>query len=266
VAEPKQHRGPDGEGAGLPTAHSRSTPDPARAVPAHPAATVVLVREQGGVPELLLLQRASSGFAPGAWVFPGGVVDSADGRVPPPDPSEAAAWARRMRLTEDGLAWSYVVAGIRETWEETGILIGDSPAGPERQWEVRRALLAGEYDYAAASSLIDLSPSPARLHYLARWVTPPTLPRRYDTRFFLSAVSPELDVRLEGGELLDAAWMRPTLAIERFEAGDLSMMFPTIHTIRRIAAFDSVDAMIDAALRTPAPEFLPSSHREPLKD
>ncbi|HJN76778.1 MAG TPA: NUDIX domain-containing protein, partial [Myxococcota bacterium] len=83
-----------------------------------PAATVVVLRDGPRGPEVFLVQRsAKSGFMPLAHVFPGGRVDDADSLVPV---LGAEAHVRRMGCDD---ATAYVVAAVRETYEESGVLL-----------------------------------------------------------------------------------------------------------------------------------------------
>ncbi|MGH7462812.1 MAG: NUDIX domain-containing protein, partial [Longimicrobiales bacterium] len=92
--------------------------DPVSPVEPRPAATAVLMRDADGEPEVLLLKRhRSSGFVPGAYVFPGGRVDAGDERVSWPDSNSSVVPAQ------------YWVAAIREIFEETGILLARSRTG-----------------------------------------------------------------------------------------------------------------------------------------
>ncbi|MCA9736835.1 MAG: NUDIX domain-containing protein, partial [Gemmatimonadetes bacterium] len=111
---------------------------PAEPVAPRPAATVVLVRDRADGPEVLLLRRTrSSGFVPGAWVFPGGRVDAGDA-VPDLlarlDGLDGAEAARRLGLEREATpgpaAVAYYLAALREAFEETGILVGHRAGEP----------------------------------------------------------------------------------------------------------------------------------------
>ncbi|HEU0012105.1 MAG TPA: NUDIX domain-containing protein, partial [Longimicrobium sp.] len=195
-------------------------------VEARPAATVVLVRDGEQGPEVLLLRRhRRSGFAAGAWVFPGGVVDAEDqspaalARLAGPSPAE---WAARLGLEDAGEAAGYVVAALREAFEETGILLarGAPALASEALEDARQALLeAGEGMGQVAERLgIELDGGVA---YVAHWITPEPEPRRYDTRFFLARVPAGAECVPHAPELVDAAWLPPAEALRRFERGEM---------------------------------------------
>ena len=130
---------------------------PAVPVPTRPAATVVLLREASAGTEVLLLRRArSSGFVPGAWVFPGGRVDEEDadprllGRTEGLDSGEAA---RRLGLSEAAPpAIAYYMASVREAFEETGLWPGEGGPDPSSPLvtEAREGLLSGTLGFPEA--------------------------------------------------------------------------------------------------------------------
>lgn len=234
-----------------------SPPDP----PAEPrpAATVVLLRDGADGPEVLLLQRhRSSGFVPGAYVFPGGRVDAADA-----DP-RLAARARGLADAPEPPA-PYWFAAVREVFEETGVLLARDAAGrqaPDAAGEPRlerwRARLMD--DEATFLELLEAEALNADLHeivYCAHWVTPLAEPRRYDTRFFLAAMPPGREERLDPREMTDALWLSPEEAPRRFRDGRLPMVFPTVRTLESLDAHGSVEEALDAFRGRPVATVLP---------
>jgi len=231
-----------------------------------PAATVVVARPgQKGMEVLLLRRPRRSGFAAGAWVFPGGRVDSSDG-----DPAiatslkgfESARWAERLGLDDEAVAIAFVVAALREAWEETGILIGHASDDADLHG-VRRSLLSGEMEMAVAVSSAGIRFVVDDLIYLAHWITPEPEPRRYDTRFFLARVGPETECVLEGDELAEARWISPVEAMAEFRDGAMMLLPPTADTLRRLGEFDSLDEAWNALGDAPVPSILPRMRRDP---
>jgi 8-oxo-dGTP pyrophosphatase MutT (NUDIX family) len=162
----------------------------ARAVRPKDAATLILVRREPRPALLMGRRHGGHAFMPSKWVFPGGGVDRADARAPSATELRPDV-ARRLGPRARGLA----MAAVRETFEEAGLLLA-RPGGPARAprgWEV--FLEHGLPDLAA-------------LDYVARAVTPPYRPRRFDARFFLAEASALLSLeRLAGtGELEEIAW------------------------------------------------------------
>ncbi len=199
------------------------------------AATVVLARPaRRGFDVLLLRRPATSSFAAGAFVFPGGVVDAED---------EAPAVGDRLSIQRAELR-APLVAGIRELFEETGILLADAVPTAEVLEHARQRLLRGESDFERFVLDHDLSFREARIAYMARWITPARLVRRYDARFFL-AVHPGGNPQL-GSEHESFTWLTPAGAIDRFESGRLPMLFPTRMTLERLAAYRSLRAAFAA--------------------
>ncbi|MBS9476612.1 NUDIX hydrolase [Ancylobacter radicis] len=182
-----------------------------RPSPPHPAirpldaATLILVDRSGRTPRLLLGRRNPSlRFMPGKFVFPGGRLDPRDRHMPVFGMLAAESERRlmeRVARPSAGRARALALAAIRETYEETGLLLGTREAGgPEKSpqgWEAFGA--AGVF------------PNLEDVTFVARAVTPPGLPRRFDTRFFMADAQAIVD-RTEGvvgpdSELVEIAWL-----------------------------------------------------------
>ncbi len=259
----------------LPAGFAETLDDPA-ATPVRPraAATVVLMRDAEGGPEALLLRRHKrSGFAAGAWVFPGGVVDERDRdgalleRLNGPTPGE---WARRLGMVDAGEALGYVAAAIREAFEETGILLAEvdtrySPhANAAQSLDVaRRALLNDVVSLRDVVVGNGLCLSGGELIYIAHWITPEPEPRRYDTRFFAARAPEGARCTVHDAEMTDAAWLRPADAVERFNAGEMKLLPPTVHTLRRLAEYGSWEQVRAWMEDAPVPCILPRMLRHP---
>ncbi len=227
------------------------------------ASTVVLARDASSGVEVLLLRRPPTGFAANAWVFPGGTVDGEDYRLEPATSEQPEAWANRLGLADPSLAWSFIVAAIRETWEETGVLLGAGRVESDALGAVRGRVLAGEDSFATCAIRAGFRPDGGPLHYLARWITPPSLPRRYDTRFFLAAVDPGTAVTLHGQELREAMWIRPEAALASRSDGKLHLMTPTAHTLERLAGSESVAQLLDRSDSLPPTIYPPTMRVDP---
>ncbi|MDT8437051.1 MAG: NUDIX domain-containing protein [Gemmatimonadota bacterium] len=207
-----------------------------------PAATLVLARDRGADPwEVLLLRRPyTARFAAGAYVFPGGVIDAADG-----DPDLAARLRPDAEGRFGGTEPAALAAALRELLEETGLLLADRDPGPDAVAKLRHALLAGETDLAAAARRSGLEFRDLRTAYFARWVTPRRFARRYDTRFFLAVLPPERASfePVLTDELAGHVWLPPAEAVRRFREGRLPMLFPTRTTLGQLAAHATLDAL-----------------------
>jgi 8-oxo-dGTP pyrophosphatase MutT (NUDIX family) len=169
------------------------------------AATLILVDRTGPVPKVLLGKRHQRHkFMPGKFVFPGGRVDPVDRRMSfarPLDPHVEAHLMKRLQRASADKARAFALAAIRETFEETGLLLGvrseDTAKVPPGAWR----------GFADAKILPDLAP----LRFIGRAITPPGRPRRFDARFFTMDAS-AIAHRLEGvtgpdAELVELVWM-----------------------------------------------------------
>jgi 8-oxo-dGTP pyrophosphatase MutT (NUDIX family) len=236
---------------------------PADAAVPRPASTIVLVRDGAGAPELLLLRRhGSAGFVPGAYVFPGGRVDDADA-----DPRLVGI----LGETAPEPPPAYWLAGIRELYEETGVLLArDAASAPyadatrdARVAEWRETLMTGGANLFDALTALAARPDASRMVYCAHWITPLAEPRRYDTRFFLAELPPGAVASIDEREMTDAVWVTAAAAVTAFESGELPMVFPTIKTIQRLTGYRTVDEMIAAFRGTTVPAVLPRLVRTP---
>ncbi|WP_150254938.1 NUDIX hydrolase [Nocardiopsis deserti] len=234
-------------------AASGSAPD--GAVAPRPAATVMLLRPRGGVRggsagdpmEVLLMRRVRSmGFAPGAFVFPGGGVDArdADGDLPwtGPGPGE---WARTLG-TDVRMARALVCAAVRETFEETGVLLASEPehAGEgaitldtsSEDWERDRlGLIDRSRSFTEVLSRRGLVLRSEWLRAWSRWITPRAEPRRYDTWFFAAELPPGQASRDVGGEADLTRWTDPAEVRGEWEAGRMPMLPPTVVACAELA-------------------------------
>ncbi|GAA1111955.1 NUDIX hydrolase [Nocardiopsis composta] len=215
------------------------------------AATVMLVREgsgPGGGIEVYMLRRAPSmPFAPGAYAFPGGRVDERDAdrdvgwAGPPPE-----EWARILG-TGVPTARALVCAAVRETFEESGVLLAGPSADRvvadtrDEAWEADRlALVDHSLSFADLLARRGLVLRTDLLRAWSQWITPAGEPRRYDTRFFTAVLPEGQQTRDVGGEADRVAWIRPAEAVRRWRAGELAMLPPTIATCMDLAECGSV--------------------------
>jgi 8-oxo-dGTP pyrophosphatase MutT (NUDIX family) len=155
---------------------------------ARQAASLILLREGEGGPEVLLVKRnPEQRFMGGAWVFPGGAVHDADG--------------------------GHAGTALRELEEEAGIRISDQ----------------------------------AELVPYSRWITPAEVKVRFDTWFFVAEAPAGAEARPDGGECVDARWLRPAAALEEGARGDLMLVFPTIKHLEQLAEHGSVHEALEVA-------------------
>jgi len=250
-----------------------------RLTPAVPrdAATVILLRQgagagagpEVGVEAFLLRRTAELEFAPGACVFPGGSVDERDADAGigwvGPAPEDFAA---QLDVPPER-ARALVCAAIRETFEESGVLLAGDGAGMVDARLMsdsaalaadRHALLTGTTTLGEVLGRRGLVLRADLLTPWARWITPEVSPRRFDTWFFAAALpagqtataAPE--GHADPGESESGTWLRPGAALEAAEAGEITLLPPTAVTLRELAAHQDVDGIL-ARRRTIIPRL-----------
>lgn len=233
-----------------------------------PAASVLVLRDAPRGVELLLMRRPERGdhdFRSGACVFPGGVLDAADG--------EAQAWclgqddamaSARLGLGDGGL--DYFVAALRECFEEVGLLFVCRPDGAPvdlaphaealAQW--RRRLHRGEARIGELCAAFDWRLDLREMAYYSHWLTPALRPKRFDTRFFVRLAPPAQQALPDLGEALELLWLTPDEALEPQRA--LKLLNVTQRTLQDMrgfasarAAYEHARALRGVALHLPRP-------------
>ncbi len=213
-----------------------------------PAATILPVRDGPDGLEVLMVRRnPASEFVGGAHVFPGGAVEPSDGalgaHVVGIDDERASA---DLGLASGGLA--YFVAAARELFEEAGLLLvagvapDPSALGAWRAALNERRASLGEL-VAAEGLTLDLG----EVRYLAHWVTPHGQPRRYDTRFFIAPAPAAQEAAPDEGETVAHRWVRPVDALADGARGTITLILPTIRTLRQVALVPDVASALALA-------------------
>lgn len=215
------------------------------------AATVMIVRDKPDSPspaiEVFMMKRPGRGDFPDLHVFPGGKVEETDWQPELcPDLADSEA-SQRLGIDEGGLR--YWVAVARECFEECGVLLSRDasgeigiPAAQRRQLGIQRQRLLQEdvtwHDMLREHNLTIASD---RLVYFSHWLTPPSVPRRFDTRFFLAAL-PDGEVALsDTQETITGEWIEPSQALENHKQGNWQMIGPTLRSLDTLTAFSRVD-------------------------
>jgi glyoxylase-like metal-dependent hydrolase (beta-lactamase superfamily II)/8-oxo-dGTP pyrophosphatase MutT (NUDIX family) len=220
---------------------------------------VILLRDAPAGIEILMMRRVeASAFGGGAYVFPGGRVDAQD-----LDPALARrclgmdeAQASALLDTSEG-ALGYWIAAIRECFEESGLLLAVDHLGhpvdmhPALEAE-RAALVAQSTTLLDIITRHDLRLTLEPLVYFSHWITQAGRPRRFDTRFFMTAVPSAQVASHDGAELDDHVWINPSDALERHRRGEFHLMFPTRRTLEELVRCESVEAALTLA-RSPRP-------------
>jgi 8-oxo-dGTP pyrophosphatase MutT (NUDIX family) len=231
-------------------------------IPNHPprdASTVMLLRDGASGIEVFLVKRHSaSRVLGGAYVFPGGKLDAAD----------SALHHRHLNLSAQALhtklgepetpadkASALFVAALRETFEEAGVLLSETPPA--------RDAASAAQDFHTLLDAQGLRLDVQALHPWVRWITPrmPSVTnRRFDTRFFMAAMPAQQTAAHDNVETTASAWLRPRAALEQYWNHAIDMAPPQIMSLAHLARHGSVASVLaDLGTRTPA-TILPESH------
>ncbi len=219
------------------------------------ASTVVLLRDGDvtgarGLQVLLVERHLQSDFAGGALVFPGGKVDTEDARL------DAARWrgrpleqwAEQLGVDSPADALGLLVAAVRETFEEAGVLLARRPDGglltdadltTKPFLEARERLISRDQSWswnrwlAEQELILDLD----ALVLWSWWVTPDGTHRRFDTRFFAAVMPPDQEAKQDNVETTNLRWMAPAEALEQQERGRVTIIYPTRCNLRALDRF-----------------------------
>ena len=245
-----------------------------RQEPAEPrnAATVILMRPSAEGPEVYYLRRhVTMDFAGGMCVYPGGGVDPRDFDVAVgwagPSPAE---WAERLRCDEE-TARALVCAAVRETFEESGVLLAGTSTTSVvadttgADWEADRVALESRdlsmTEFLTRRGLVlrtDL------LGVWDAWLTPVFEPKRYRTWFFVALLPEGQVTRDVSTESSSVTWLPARVAAEQADAGELALMPPTYLTSMEVGALSSPEEVLAVAASRSPEMFCPTV--EPLGD
>lgn len=213
------------------------------------AATLVIYRKGRGAAEVLMGERhRKHRFMPQRYVFPGGRVDSSDSRIRVATQYQDHVARQLQRKLTEARARAMGIAAIRETFEEAGLIIGAPDPVP------RKRVPDGWADFFASG----MAPALDRLEYVARAVTPPMRPVRFNARFFMVSTEHVSGDLSGSGELLDLRWFAIADAV--------TLELPTI--TRRI--LHHIDRLIESppprSPDTPIPNFVYTDNGHILRD
>ena len=237
--------------------------------PIRPASTLILVRDAETSFEILMLKRTTkAAFASGMYVFPGGRIEADDGSpdyrpfLQPMLPHQA----KQHAALDDDHFGAYIAA-IRETFEESGVLMAKNKSGawatiePQLAQSARRDLHDGILSLIDFCRDHDLRLAVDELDFYNRWTTPPGRPRRFDTRFFIGVAPPLARGKEDGIETTDAVWISPGDALARHEAGDFELMAVTVRQLAALNDYESVSSLKRALIeQTTFPHYQPPDY------
>ncbi|WP_353506444.1 hypothetical protein [Variovorax sp. J31P207] len=200
------------------------------------------------------MRRADKGDQnSGAWVFPGGLVDNGDRLCHPYCAGlDDATASHRLGVPSNGL--DFYVAAIRETFEEAGRLFAIGERGEHLATDsvskaclssMRGPLSRGKIELAALCQGQRLRLDVNRLHYIAHWITPVGMPKRFDTRFFLGVHEGEHLVEHDNVEVLEHGWFDPATLLA--QPGGRKLLDVTRSTLGLLSEFDTLEALMQWA-------------------
>jgi 8-oxo-dGTP pyrophosphatase MutT (NUDIX family) len=243
----------------------------AEAAKARPASTILLLRDSAGpdgkgeVEVFMMVRHYEIDFNSGALVFPGGAVDAGDHDIA----GKPELYAGGEGL--DAEALGFRIAAIRETFEESGILL----ARPRRSTTLIDAKRAGEIEATNRAALCEGKTTFLKiltdngmlltldeLVPYAHWITPEGMPKRFDTWFFLAAAPPEQVGAHDGKESTDSIWVSPREALAGGESGRFKLPFPTTRNLIKLGKHRTVSEALDDATGKPVVTVMPVMTKE----
>lgn len=193
----------------------------------------------------MVRRHAESAFG-AAYAFPGGVIDPEDKLVHEYCTGLSTFDAdAKLGVKSDGL--DYYSAAIRELFEETGVLLGNVEQVDEDLVAARDALNDRSDNWADFVRRHSLMLDCGSLHYISHWVTPPSQPKRYSTRFFLAALPDGQWATHCGGELTESQWATAHDTLVAGREGRITLHYPTIKTLESVARHKTFDALMEWA-------------------
>jgi 8-oxo-dGTP pyrophosphatase MutT (NUDIX family) len=219
------------------------------------AATVIVARDApSGVEVLLTRRHENMRFMGGMYVFPGGSVQASDGD------------SRLSSLARGVCAWpgaddaeldrAYAVAAMRETLEESGLLLSARIIDEAQLRALRDQLLAGG-DFSALLTAADMTLELDLLLPFMHWVTPVDEPIRFDTRFYVAAAPQGQNAASDARENVDLIWLTPRSAIERAQRTEIKLSPPTLRTLEQVDDLNSLEELLARARTSRAPRIEP---------
>jgi 8-oxo-dGTP pyrophosphatase MutT (NUDIX family) len=232
---------------------------------ARPASTILLLRDstgpdgKGEIEVFMMVRHYEIDFNSGALVFPGGSVDPGDQDIA----AKPELYAGGEGL--DAQALGFRIAAIRETFEESGILLAKPHGSNELISPARAAGISAAFRAAPDTNQIffkvltdnGMLLTLDELVPFAHWITPEGMPKRFDTHFFLAAAPPEQVGAHDGKESTDSIWVSPCEALAGGESGRFKLPFPTTRNLIKLGKHRTVKAALDEARRSKIVTVMP---------
>ena len=212
-----------------------------------PASTVLLIRDSQDSIEVFMIKRAAATNFGNAWVFPGGKVDVED-----------IQWSKENK---------YLIAAIRECFEESGVLIAQNNSGvlysPDNQGDLdslkkyQKKINDRELNFHNFLEELNLKPAFSKLNYFSHWVTPKTEKKRYSTKFFLAQFPINQLALHDGYEGVESVWIAPKDALRLYGEGKFPIILPTIKSLEELKNFNCCKDLMEKTFKN---EFLGNSN------
>lgn len=238
------------------------------------SAAVMLLRdstsEQGGIEVFMVRRVVQSEFMPDVYVFPSGSVSSDDQQTEASADlcaPVAATAADPGGLT--ALGQGVRAAAIRELFEEANVLLAYREGTMLainadtvlRFADYRRAFNERSGSLKTLATNEHLTLATDHLAYFAHWITPESLPKRYDTHFFLAIAPAEQEAAYDNLETSEGVWIGPQVALERFQRKEFPIAFPTFHQLHDLSAFATAQEALIATTTRPVAISMPVALR-----
>ena len=230
----------------------------AEVVSPRPASTILLLRDAAArkvdgksrneIEVFMMVRHYEIDFNSGALVFPGGSVDKGDNDII----ANPSLYSGGEGMDTGEL--SFRIAAIRETFEESGILLArpkgsnalvDAKHAGEIETAHRAALCENKISFLDVLTEAGMVLALDELVPYAHWITPEGVPKRFDTWFFLAAAPPDQLGAHDGKESTDSIWVSPREALEGGQTGRFKLPFPTTRNLIKLGKQDSVKAALE---------------------
>lgn len=235
--------------------------------------TIILVRESStfGFEVFLLKRPEHSVFMGGNFVYPGGKLEKGDGDEEVFALSTGVSCDQALRTLgetdSDQLGLAYWIAGIRELFEEAGILLAyttdsrllslESNAMKSRFALHRQALQEGKKSFLQMLKEEGLTLALDKCFYYAHWITPEARTVRFDTRFFVALCPPCQEASSDANETTEGVWFKPDKALRENLKGTIALSPPTLKTLEDLSRFGTVKDLLSSLPDLEKPPILP---------
>lgn len=237
------------------------------------AATIILLREKEskGLEVFLLKRHEKSSFMGGNFVYPGGRVDRNDGSLEICSLCKGITPEEAYQIFGESIppdeSFAHWVAGIRELFEEAGVLLAydqsgnpfilKNPAERERFLNYRNLLQKDKLTICQLAQEEKILLALDQLHYYGHWITPEARSERFDTRFFLARHPIGQEATYDQKETTVGIWLNPKKALEENLRGEVILSPPTLKTLEDLSRFKSIDEVFNSLRKKEIRPVLP---------